>query len=376
MIRVGLAQGLSDAAVSGRGSYTVSQYAGSLREWTAAPGEVSRFSAREVDSGTVRISPEGAAPLVFDGTAYRGEIEIFRSDPGALTVVNVVDLESYVRGVLPGEIGSRPVDEIEAVKAQAVAARTYAVAASGSRSGGGFDVFATVEDQVYSGADAEDAICDRAVLETSGEFLSMNRRPIHAYFHSTCGGRTEAREEVWELPRLPYLTQVWDSPQEDRFTDPFCSEAPNFTWTERWSGEEVERLVRTQLMVTASTPVARPPSMVRDVRVTVRTPSGRVRWLEVETDAGTYRVFGDRVRWLLRRPGSGRILRSAWFDLEVRHGGGRITELTAKGRGYGHGVGMCQHGAMEMAREGYNYTQILDHYYPGTTLARLATGGR
>ena len=110
MIRVGLAQGVPGASVSGRGSYIVRQYGQSLTSRTEGPGEESRFSAHDLDAGTIRISPEGAEPLEFDGTGYRGEIEIFASGPGSLTVVNVVDLESYIRGVLPGEIGSRPAD--------------------------------------------------------------------------------------------------------------------------------------------------------------------------------------------------------------------------------------------------------------------------
>jgi stage II sporulation protein D len=89
--------------------------------------------------------------------------------------------------------------------------------------------------------------------------------------------------------------------------------------------------------------------------------------LEVETGSGTYRVFGDRVRWLLRRPGGG-ILWSSWFELEVKRRGGRVTGVTAEGRGYGHGIGMCQHGALEMARQGYSYEEILRHYYTGVTL--------
>jgi stage II sporulation protein D len=371
MIRVGLAQGVPEVSVSGRGPYVIKVYADTVSFRAMRGGETSRFSSSDTEGGTIRLAPAGTQPLVFDGTAYRGEIEIFASGPGSLSAVNVVDLESYLRGVLPGEIGSRPEEEIEAVKAQAVAARTYAVSSSGGRGEGGFDVFATVEDQVYRGADSDDPVCDRAVMETEGECLTYGGEPIHAYFHSTCGGRTEAREEVWELPGVPYLNEVWDTPHEDRFVDPFCADAPNFTWTERWSGDEIERLIAEQLPNTASTPVRGPIREVRDIDVTVRAPSGRVRWLQIETDAGTYRVFGDRVRWLLRRPDSGRILRSAWFDLEVGRRGGKVSEVVARGRGYGHGVGMCQHGAMEMARRGYSYAEILMHYYPGAALVRI-----
>lgn len=385
LIRVGLAHGVRDAAVSSRGSYTVKVYADSVESWTARPGGKWRFGAAgdgisgsgtgrgfHIRAGTVRISPVADALLVFDDVTYRGEIELFSPGPGSLTVVNVVDLESYLRGVVPKEIGPRPEGEIEAVKAQAVAARTYAVASGGRRAAGGFDVFATVDDQVYAGVDGEDPVCDRAILETGGIFMSRHGEPIHAYFHSNCGGRTEARHEVWELPRVPYLTQVWDTPGEDRFNDAFCSSDANFTWTETWTGAQIGELVREHLPATASTPVDRPVGEPRGLRVAARTPSGRSRWLEVETSNGTYRVFGDRARWLLRRPGTGRILRSAWFDLDVETRGGRVDKVTARGRGYGHGVGMCQHGALEMARRGHTYWEILRHYYADIELTRTA----
>ncbi|MCK4409629.1 MAG: SpoIID/LytB domain-containing protein, partial [Candidatus Eisenbacteria sp.] len=316
-IRVGLAHGVKDASVSCRGGFTVGLYADSLGSWQAREGARWLFGAAgggitgsgpgggfHMDAGTIRIRPEAAGlgearPLVFDGVAYRGEIELLPSGRGSLTVVNVVDVESYLRGVVPSEIGARPESEIEAVKAQAVAARTYALASGGRRAAGGFDVYATVDDQVYTGVNGEDPVCDRAILATAGVFMSHSDEPIHAYFHANCGGRTDARHEVWELPRVPYLRQVWDSPEEDQFNDAFCSAGAHFRWTESWNGEEIARLVREQLPNTASTPVRQPLGDVKDLRVTVRTPSGRVRWLEVETDAGTYRVFGDRVRWLL-----------------------------------------------------------------------------
>jgi len=368
-IRVGLAHGIKTAEVSCRGGFTVGLYADSLESWEAEAGKTWRFGAAgegvtgsgpgggfHMDAGTIRIRPETAGPLVFDGVAYRGEIELFSSGRGSLTVVNVVDVESYLRGVVPSEIGPRPESEIEAVKAQAVAARTYAIASGGRRAAGGFDVYATVDDQVYTGIDGEHAVCDRAIFETAGEFMSHSGKPIHAYFHANCGGRTEARHQVWELPSVPYLRSVWDSPEEDQFNDAFCSSGAHFRWSETWTGKEIADLVKKHLPGAASTPVR---------------PSGRVRWLEVETTEGTYRVFGDRVRWLLRLPGTDRILWSSWFELEVTTlRASRVARVEAKGRGYGHGIGMCQHGAMEMARQGYRYDEILKHYYTGVRLER------
>lgn len=381
LLRVGLAQGVGSASVSCGGPLVVSVFADSVStlpskggEWVfqAVAGGISgsgpggRF---RLDDGTIRLRPQQLEPLEFEGVAYRGEIEIFSAGPGSLAVANVVDVESYLRGVVPKEIGPRPLSEVEAVKAQAVAARTYAVKSGGKRAGGSFDVLPTVEDQVYGGMPGESDVCDAAILATAGLILEHGGEPIDAYFHANCGGRTEAIQEVWELGGRPYLVSIWDTPGgSTRQGAAFCFHGPNFTWTESWSADEIEALVREHLASVASTPVRGPMGIVRDLRVTERAPSGRVRWLEVATDAGTYRVFGDRVRWLLRRPGSGRILRSAWFDLKVRYSGGRVAGVEAEGRGYGHGIGMCQHGALEMAREGRKYDEILGHYYRGAAL--------
>jgi len=382
-IRVGLARGVERTRVTSSGALAVTVYADSTMVRRLEPGEsvvvVGGESRLRVEGpgfeasvalGTVRVAPVGAAPLAHDGTGYRGEIEVFAHRDGTLSVVNVIDIESYLRGVVPLEIGPRPPADVEAVKAQAIAARTYALATGGRRADHGVDVLSTVADQVYGGVDAEDSVADFAILETAGKVLMHDGAPASAYFHASCGGRTEARDEVWELGPEPYLRSVWDTPggRSDRETA-YCAEGPHFDWTEEWSGREIEDIVGEHLPATASTPVRGPIDDVRDIRIAERTPSGRVRWLAVDTDAGEYRVFGDRVRWLLRRPGSGSILRSSWFDLEVERRGGRVRRVRAVGRGNGHGVGMCQHGALGMARRGYDFREILGHYYPGARLS-------
>jgi stage II sporulation protein D len=388
MVRVGLEEGASSALVSSKERFTVTLYADSTETWSSPGGTEWSFVAREggleggsgavgffVGAGTVRASSDGSGVLLFDGTSYRGEIEIFLAGPGSLSVVNVVDLESYLRGVVPMEIGARPPEEIEAVKAQAVAARTYVMASGGQRARGDFDVLHTVSDQVYGGAGAEDPMSDTAVFETSGLVLYYDGEPATAYFHSSCGGRTEARQEIWELEPLPYVVSVWDTPGGAHDLErAFCSDSPHFAWSETWSGRKIAQLVRERLPGVASTPVRLPLGELRGIAVTARTPSGRCRWLEVDTTTGAYRVFGDKVRWLLRRPDTGAILRSAWFELDVKRRGDRIERVTASGRGNGHGLGMCQFGAMCMARDGYSFEEILRHYYPGVELRRVSAG--
>ena len=384
LVRVGLIRDARSVVVTADGDFRVTVYADSVTVFRGGPGAEWRLESEgrglrgasgssgfDVRAGTVRAAPEDGAFLSVDGTAYRGEVEVFLDGLGRLSVVNIIDLESYLRGVVPLEIGPRPMRELEAVKAQAVAARTYALASGGKRAGGDYDMHATVADQVYGGVAVEHETSDRAVLETAGLALMRGGEPIVSYFHANCGGRTEARHEVWEMEGVPYLVSVWDTPGGTRDLDRvYCREGSGFEWACEWSGSELNALVREHLPAVSSTPVSEPPRVVTDVRVTDRTPSGRVRWLEVETDAGTWRVYGDRCRWLLRR-GGGNILRSAWFDLDVERRGGRISRVTATGRGYGHGVGMCQHGALERARQGHAYADILSHYYMGTRVGRV-----
>jgi stage II sporulation protein D len=383
LIRVGLERTATWVAMGSSGHFTVDVYADSVRHVPTQQGKEWRFRAGgrgiegrgpssdfEVAEGTVRVRPTGGKPLVVDGTAYRGEVELFLAAPGTLSIVNVVGLESYLRGVVPKEIGPRPIGEIEAVKAQAIAARTYAVASDGGRSGGDFDLFSTVRDQVYGGVDVETDVCDRAIAETAGLVARRDGEPINAYFYANCGGRTEAREEVWELEELPYLVSVWDTPGgSSRREEAYCRGGANFDWSAEWTGVQIEMLVQDYLPRYASTPVRESIGAVHDVKVTERTPSGRVRWLEIRTDAGTYRVFGDRSRWVLQRPKGGGILWSARFELGVEKSGGRVSRIRATGKGYGHGVGMCQHGAMEMARRGHSHGEILRHYYAGIEIA-------
>jgi stage II sporulation protein D len=300
------------------------------------------------------------------GNPYRGALVVQRAADGSgLTLVNRLDMESYLLGVVPREIGRAGEDIYQAVKAQAVAARTYAVKYVGRRSAQGFDVYATVEDQVYGGAGAEDPIVNRAVRETAGEVLTYAGQPITAYYHSTCAGRTAAIDEVWNEAPVPYLVSVVDVDAQGQAYDRSSS---RFQWTERWTHEQ---LVSTLNRTLADSLRERTIGQIRDMRVLERTPSGRVRALRIDTDAGSFTVGKDRVRWILPPIRNGvptGILNSSKFDVRLTKTDGRVTEIVAEGGGWGHGIGMCQVGAMGRARAGQDYRSILRAYYPGTEI--------
>jgi stage II sporulation protein D len=341
---------------------------------TAAPGGGLQATAngRVVASapGPLLARPEGGGTLTIAGKPYRGTALVqAAATPGRVTAINVVEMEEYLLGVVPHEIGRVGEDLLEAAKAQAVAARTYAIAYLGRRAALGFDVFATVQDQVYGGAASEHDVTSRAVRETRGEVALYQDRPIEAYYHSTCAGRTEAIQEVWpgEPPR-PYLVSVVDvDPRTGQAYDHFSS---RFRWTTRWTAAQLNEILGRTL-ADSLPPGVGSVGEVRDIRILERTPSGRVARMRIETSTTTFHVGRDRIRWILLTP-QGPPLNSSLFDIElVRDASGRLSEIVANGGGWGHGIGMCQVGAMGRARAGQDYRTILQTYYPGIEVRRL-----
>jgi len=327
---------------------------------------------------TLLLAPAGRGLVGWSARWYRGTFRVHASADGGLTLVNIVDLESYLRGVLPSEIGTPPAEKYEAVKAQAVAARSYTLSYLARRAALGFDLWATVEDQVYEGTKRENEQSDRALSETRGEVLVAGGVPIRALYSSTCGGRTSNVEDVWPWPWTSYLRSVRDADGGsggDGGTDPggesYCAGSGTYRWRESWSAAEFMAALRQYAPAEgASVPILRGDLV--DARVESRSRCGRVAELVVETTSGRTTLRGDRIRWALRRPGGSAILRSSLLKIGVaRDGAGRPREVVVSGAGNGHGIGMCQHGAMGMAGSGKRYRQILAHYYKRAALARI-----
>jgi stage II sporulation protein D len=202
------------------------------------------------------------------------------------------------------------------------------------------------------------------VRETRGIVATHRGRPIRANYCSTCGGRTDGNGNVWTAQEaLPYLTPV-----KDQSRGALCEASPYFRWEERWPCEEFAAGILARLR--EEVPAARTAALgrLRDLRVASRSRSGRVAILEVVTEGGVFRVLGDRIRWLIRRPDGG-LLRSTLFDRPERAGDDPCV-IRIRGGGWGHGVGLCQFGAMEMGRRGADAEAILRHYYRGIRLAR------
>ena len=333
------------------GTLTLAEPAGARREF-AAPVSL------------VAVKPE--AMISVNQRRYRGSLSILAADSG-VRIVNRVGVEAYLRGVVPRELGVRGAGDRAALEAQAVAARSYAVARIGNTTRA-YDVAASTTDQVYGGVDAENAVADAAVAATEGLVLTYNGRVVSAPYHSTCGGSTAAADEIWRSQNEPYLQRVSDRiPGTDRY---YCDIAPRFRWERSWRADSLTTVVERYLRSYAQVPPG-PVGEVRRVDVDNKTPSGRVAALWVETSRGRYRLRGNDIRYVLRSP-SGELLNSTYFSPEVVSSpDGRLTRLTVRGLGYGHGVGMCQWGAIGRARAGQDFRTILRTYFPGTTVARV-----
>lgn len=316
------------------------------------------------DAMALRIAPlDPSVPLEVNGKAYRGTVEFHAEGPGFLTI-NVLPLEEYLRGVVPLEMGRHDETRLEALKAQAVAARTYAVKRALARTGEPFDLHSSVQDQVYGGAGAEHPMSDRSIRETAGLLLLYTDSLAHTYYHSTCGGKTASRHEMWGGERIPYLVS---SPDTDETGQAWCRASRYMDWTQTWSVDALSAIAKRN-MASAGVRSAPPFRTITGFDVRGRYEDGRIRQLDLKTDRGIIPLRGDKTRWALKpAPGTGRILESARFDIEINAG-----RVTARGNGFGHGIGMCQMGALGRAAAGQSYAQILQAYYPGTELARLA----
>ena len=323
---------------------------------------------------TLWVGNEGAvagdrALFGWNGGHWRGRLKLFLNARGRLTLVTRVRLEAYLLGVVPGELGGLSDSLLEAGKAQAVAARSYTLFYRGRRGSEGFDLHRTVEDQVYGSAESERPLATQCVQATRGLLALWDGAPIRANYCSTCGGISAEAWEAWPTGAYPYLQSRLD---RGAAGPDYCAASPQYRWRERWTPAE---FCADLARYGPANGVALPAGGVgglEDVQVAARSRSGRVWRLLVRTTTGAIAVPAYTIRPVLRRSGNGGgILRSDLFKIAVlRDPAGRAREVVASGGGSGHGVGLCQTGALAMARGGATAAEILAHYYPGTALER------
>jgi stage II sporulation protein D len=303
--------------------------------------------------------------VLVRGRPYRGTVEAFVRR-GRITAVNQLGVEAYVAGVVNAEMGRRANSERAALEAQAVVSRTYALRNRGRFVAEGYDLQAGVADQVYGGVESETDLGVAAVQATAGLALTWDGELIVPFFHSTCGGRTASPEEAFISVRpLPYLRPVRDTRRDGTA---WCDISPRYHWTVEWEGAALRDILsRTLPAVLGVDPGA--VTDLRDVYVRRRGPSGRATDVRVQVAGGEIPVPAHAVRTVFQTP-EGRALGGSTVEFTAARNGDRLARLTATGGGWGHGVGMCQWGAVGRARGGQRSDEILSAYFPGTTLAR------
>jgi len=316
----------------------------------------------------VSVKPALKENIYINGKPYRGWF-LFRLTQGGIMTVNHIEVDDYIKGVLPAEIGYLRSDQYEAYRVQAIASRSYALGKAEEKEIELYDLKATIMDQVYRGVQGETPEASLAVDETRGIVGIWEGKPIRAYYSACCGGHTaDIRVSwPWKTP-YPYLYGIRDTGAEDDRS--FCRRSPHFRWRVHWSGRILERIIQRTLPKELG---IRPGVVgkLTDLKVLGTAPDGRIIGIEIVTDRGSYRVDGDRIRWILKpNPGSDAILKSTLFKMSVKRVRGKVSAVNLTGGGNGHGVGMCQAGAISMAEQGYSAEEILQHYYPGVTIYR------
>ena len=360
-LRVGIYTGVKELYIKYQGETVHVTPHGNMVRFEAGGNSTEDISHEfnSEDNGCLAVAPD---KKTLGRACYPGSI-MFRNTNGKLDAINSVDVEDYLRGVIPYEIGKLDSSRIEALKAQAVAARTYAYKHFNSRESVGFDVYADTKDQVYKGLESATPLTDAAVKATAGVVMTYGGEFIIAYYHSTCGGVTETLA-TWNRADLPYLKSVPDMRPNGK---PWCDESSYIKWERRFADKEIAKLFKanvTEAKAVFGSANGKDFKKVKSIKIKDKLKSGRIMTLRVETDKGYFDVLTDRTRWLFKKAGT--ILPSSFFIVKKEG-----KEWVVTGTGFGHGVGMCQMGVRARAQAGQSYQEILSHYYQGITLEKF-----
>jgi stage II sporulation protein D len=307
----------------------------------ARRGKKLIVTSSAMNSAVVRIRTGGDFIRV-NGKNYRGVIELRKKKNGRILVVNDLDIEDYLKGVISAEVpGSW---KLEALKAQAVASRTYALYQKREAGNRPYHILSTEMGQVYNGGGVERKNAIKAVQSTNGIVIVYRGEIIPAFYHSSCGGHTENASELWGIDEQ-YLRGV----------DCECQEiSPYGLW---------EKKMAVSKVMGALTRLGYRVHDITDISIGNLTDAGRVRVVAIRTADKSLLVPGEQLRAALGNS----VIPSVFFELEIID-----RQAVFSGRGRGHGVGLCQWGAQEMALRGFGFRSILEHYYPGTSLTKAA----
>jgi len=333
-IHVGVASVIieGDATVESEAGKVVSSIQGNYR-YTVKNGKIKQKN-RVLPLKTAILQPK-LGIIQVNGHVFRGAIKLV-VQRGKLTVINILPIEEYVRGVINRE--ALPHWPLEAKKTQAILARTFAVYQKINHPRSKlYDLAPSVLDQVYGGLEREDVSSNRAVDQTKGLVIIKNNMPAKIYFHSTCGGRTASAKEVWGK-EVSYLHSV---------KCPYCKNSSLYRWKRSYNRSVIaKRLKKAGYNV----------GKIR--KISVQRGVHRVKFVVVNRKKIPVNKFRAAVGYTA--------IWSNDFSVSLRRG-----KISFSGKGAGHGVGVCQYGMAGMAKKGKNYKQILEYYLKGIELRRL-----
>ena len=347
-VRVLVAENQKTIKLTVRGDYVIRSLpslqvlrkGGHLIEEPVSPAAAGiKLGKSEYPVRGLRIEPQNDRDLILNRSVFRGSMDILKSGPTSLDAINRIDIESYLYGVLHHEVA--PWWPMEALKAQAIAARTYAYYQSKVSKSAEYDLKSSTFSQVYGGSTTERYRAKNAVNQTRGEILVYEGKVFPAYFHATCGGMTAGAKELWKIDLRPLSGG-------SRCT--FCRISPHFYWEAKIPLSEIEEKMKLN---------GRPVGRLLKMEIITQTPSGRVGSLHITGTAGdTVMAAKDFRIWL-----GGDKLRSTAFTVEIED-----DTANFHGKGWGHGVGLCQWGALGQSLLGHSHEKILQFYYPGSQI--------
>ncbi len=340
-IRVIVLKGIPTIDVQIKGPYKIIDYEDEARALKEEERPRNfKISAEDFTSKGITILLQERSRIYVNGRQFRGNIDIIKHGAAELTVVNYIDLEEYLYGVLYHEVSHRW--PIEVLKVQAIAARTYALYQKLISQEQDYDLTSDIYSQVYGGRTSETRRTTMAVNLTKGVILTYDGKVFPAYYHATCGGRTSRANTLWRID-IPTLGGVSCN---------FCSISPHCKWT-----KELTRAFIQEKLKEAGYGV-----QFSSIEVVERDEAGRILRLVLKGQDGDIELTGNKFR-LLMDPN---LIKSTNFEVKAR---GNFFEFY--GRGWGHGIGMCQWGAYNMARQGWKAKEILEYYYPGAEIVQI-----
>ncbi len=348
-VRVAIAQGAGSVGIKIKGLFEIKDLekdkvihrAKSLNTTVTTSRDGINFGLLKSGSGRLFIHSDDPEAIMINGRIFRGNMEFIRTSENKLLVVNYVGLEPYIQGILYHEISHYWPQE--ALEAQAIISRTYALYQLQENSLKDFDLTSDIYSQVYGGQTSERYRTNKAVEATKGKVLFYQGRLIPSYFHATCGGHTEEAAELWNINLAPLRGVVCG----------FCKDSPHFNWHGDLKLKTIEEALAAGGFKIKD---------IKSIDIESRDRSGRITNLMISSGAKTIKIPAKDFRSLI----GPNIIKSTNFSVNVVN-----HDAVFEGVGWGHGVGLCQWGAYLMSKQGSKAEEILKYYYPGIDVKTL-----